>query len=182
MDHSVAVVMFTVPEKRLRAMDVATGPCVATGGRRRALAGASRQDGGEYPEHTNGLYTALTGRPADGALTLLAQEGQGRLFAASPELRDAMADAHERLQAVREADLARGDADLTTWWAEWQALGQAWLAAADWPRGVTSTTHRLERLHWAQAARERGQPLYLWHGPKVPMYAAIAADAASDDR
>lgn len=52
MDHSVAVVVFTVPEKRLREMDVETGPCVPTGGRKRPLAGVLRQDGGECPEQT----------------------------------------------------------------------------------------------------------------------------------
>ena len=180
MDHTVAVVVFTVPEKRLREMDVATGPCVPTGGRKRALAGASRQDGGEFPEQTRALYTALTGLPADDALALLAEKGRGRLFAASPDFVTAMADAHERLGALRDADLARGDAEVTTWWAEWQALGQAWLLAAEWPRGVTATTHRLDRLHWAQAARERGQRLYVWHGPEVSMYEAVAADAAGD--
>ena len=180
MDHTVAVVVFTVPEKRLREMDVATGPCVPTGGRQRALAGATRQDGGELPEHTRALYTALTGRPADGALTLLAEKEDGRLFAASPDFRDAMADAHERLEALRAADLAQGDAEATTWWSEWEALGKAWLAAADWPRGVTGTSHRLGRLQWAHAARDRGQRLYVWHGPEVPMYDAVVADAAGD--
>ena len=172
MDHTVAVVVFTVPEKRLREMEVATGPCVATGGRKRALAGLSRQDGGELPEHTRALHTALTGRPADRALTLLAQEEQGRLFAASPDFLDAMADAHERLEALREADPARDDEA----WAQLQALGQAWLAAAAWPRGVTSTSHRLDRLYWAHAARQRGQQLYVWHGPTVQVYDAVASD------
>ena len=82
MDHTIAVVVFTVPEKRLREMDVATGPCVARGGRKRALAGASRQDGGEFPKHASALYTALTGRSADNVLTLLAEKEQGRLSTA----------------------------------------------------------------------------------------------------
>ena len=179
MDHTIAVVVFTVPEKRLREMDVATGPCVATGGRKRALAGASRQDGGEFPKHASALFTALTGRSADNVLTLLAEQEQGRLFVADPNFLDAMAEAHERLQALQKADLARGDAELTTWWAEREALDQAWLAAADWPRSVTSTSHRLDRLHWAHAARERGQHLYIWHGPGVLRFDAVRTDTVS---
>ncbi len=125
MDHTVSVVVFTVPEKRLREMDVATGPCVPTAGRKRPLVGASRQDGGEYPEQTSALYTALTGRPADEALSLLAREKQGRLYAATPAFHDAMADASERLDALRAADLGRGDEKQSSWWTEWQALGEA---------------------------------------------------------
>ena len=179
MDHTVTVVVFTVPEKRLREMDVATGPCVPTGGRKRPLAGPARQDGGEFPEHTSALFTALTGRPADEALRLIAHDGPGRLFTASPDFRDAMADAHERLLALYEADAAQGDAEASTWWAQREELGQTWLDAADWPRGVTSTSHRLDRLHWAHAAKERGQHLYVWHGPEVPMYLAVTLMEAS---
>lgn len=38
---------------------------------------------------------------------------------------DAMADAHERLEALREARLTRGDAEAETWWAECEALREA---------------------------------------------------------
>ncbi len=87
LDFSVAVVVFTTPERELRRMDVATGPCVPTGGRRRPLAGPTRQDHGETPRHTAAL---LTGQPAAGRFI------------------DAMADASEELSRLAAEDEARG--------------------------------------------------------------------------
>jgi hypothetical protein len=58
LDVAVAVVVSTTPERELRRMDVATGPCVPTGGRRRPLAGPTRQDHGETPRHTAALLKA----------------------------------------------------------------------------------------------------------------------------
>ena len=170
MDHSVTVVVFTVPESRLRELDVALGPCVPESGRKRPLVGSLRQDGGEYPEQTAALYTVLTGRPSDEALRLLAQEGDGRLFAANPAFVAAMSAAHEHLEALKAQARVSGDNPTSSWHREWEALGQRWLREGGWPRTVTATTHRLGRLYWAHMAQQKGQQLYVWHGPEVPMY------------
>lgn len=174
MDRSVAVVVFTVPEKRLREMDLATGPCVPTDGRKRPLAGVLRQDGGEYPEQTAALYTALTGRSADGALILLRQEGQGRLFQFSQDFVDAMADANLELIRLSEEDDRRGDKELTSFAQRQEAIDRAWLSLGGWPSSVVGTSNRLGRMAWAVTARDKGQPLYVWHGPRVPEYVVVS--------
>lgn len=170
----MAVVVFTVPQKRLREMDVATGPCVPTGGRKRPLAGVLRQDGGEDPEQTAALYTALTGRPGDGALVLLRQEARGRLFQCSDDFVNAMADANEELIRLSEEDDRRGDEELTSFVERQQAIDRAWLEVGDWPSSVVGTSNRLGRMGWARTARDKGQPLYVWHGPRVQEYTVVA--------
>lgn len=167
------MVVFTVPERRLREMDTATGPCVATGGRARALAGPTRQDEGELPRHTAALHTALTGRPADEALTVVHRAGPGVLHRCTDAFVDAMADANEHLVRLSEEDDADGDADLTRFTRRYEEIGQAWLAATGWPRDVVSVSGRLARLGWARVARERGHPLYAWHGPSRPAYVVV---------
>ncbi len=112
MDDSVTVVVFTVPEQRLREMQVADGPCVALRGRRRPLVGPIRQDGGEYPHHTAALYTVLTGQPADGALQLSERQGRGALYVCSQAFVDAMADAALLLGRLADEDEARGRLEL----------------------------------------------------------------------
>ncbi len=174
MDRSVAVVFFSVPEKRLREMDVSTGPCVPTGGRKRPLAGVLRQDGGEYPEQTAALYTALTGRPADGALVLLQQEGKGRLFRCSQDFVRAMAEANDELLRLGEEDKRRGDDALSSFVERSQAIDRAWMDVGNWPSSVVGTGNRLGRMAWARTARDKGQPLYVWHGPRVQEYTVVS--------
>lgn len=167
LDHSVTVVVFTVPEERLRELDVATGPCVPLPGRRRPLVGPLRQDGGEYPRHAAALYTVLTGRPAAGALHLVQQQGRGALYVCSQPFLAAMADASRLLTRLAEEDEVRGEKDLPSFFAKRAEWDRTWLRLGDWPRDVESTAARLDRLHWAAEAGERGHPLYVWHGPYV---------------
>jgi hypothetical protein len=170
LDFSIAVVVFTTPERELRHMDVATGPCVPAGGRRRALAGPSRQDLGETPRHTAALLTALTGQPAADALEVVAREGKGILHVCTEGFLNAMADAREELVRLVAEDQATGS---RLWEARMEQYDKAWRTATKWPRRVESTSHRFDRLHWALTARERGQPLYCWHGPSAPMYEVV---------
>jgi hypothetical protein len=181
MDFSVTVVVFTVPTKRLREMDVALGPCVPTGGRKRPLVGVTRQEGGEYPHHTAALYTVLTGEPADDALRLLEEKGRGRLFQCSAPFVEAMADASLTVSRLAAEHEARGDGDWPSVVEQHEAWSREWMRICRWPRGVETTTHRLWRMQWAARARERGHPLYLWHGPAVDMYTAESV-VLRDDR
>lgn len=170
MDFSVTVVVFTVPEKRLREMDVALGPCVPTGGRKRPLVGVTRQEGGEYPHHSAALYTVLTGQPAEGALQLLEEKGRGRLYKHSTSFVDAMADASLTVDRLFAEDDARGDRHWSSVAAQHEEWSREWMRIGRWPRDAKTTTHRLWRMQWAVKARERGQSLYLWHGPEREMY------------
>ncbi len=164
--------VFTVPEKRLREMDVALGPCVPTGGRTRPLVGVMRQEGGEYPHHSAALHTVLTGQPAEGALQLLEEKGPGRLYRHSEPFVDAMADAALAVSRLAAEDDARGDKHWPSVMAQHEAWSREWMRIGRWPRDVQTTTHRLSRIQWAVKARERGHPLYLWHGPQLEMYTA----------
>ncbi len=152
-------------------MDVATGPCVPTGGRKRALAGLSRQDLGETPRHTAALLTALTGEPAEGALEVVARQGKGVLHVCTERFAIAMADARGELVGLASEDQATGS---RLWNARMEEYDKAWRTATRWPRRVESTSHRLQRLHWGLVARDRGHPLYCWHGPAAPMYEVVA--------
>ncbi len=175
LDRSAAVVVFTVPDKRLREMDVRTGPCVPTGGRKRHLAGVLRQDGGEYPEHTAALYTALTGAPADDALVLLERQGKGSLYRFSDEFVRAMAEANRELIALGDEDQARGDTrDYTTFSRRNKEIADAWLQAGPWPKEVVSVENRLTRMGWAVTAEEKNQSLFGWFGPKVQQYRIVS--------
>ncbi|OMQ15523.1 hypothetical protein A7K94_0208805 [Modestobacter sp. VKM Ac-2676] len=174
LDFSIAVVVFTAPERELRRMEVAIGPCVATGGRKRALAGLTRQDLGETPRHTAALLTALSGEAAPGALEVVAREGKGVLHVCTERFVNAMAEAREELVRLAAEDQARG----TRLWDERvEQYEQSWRTATTWPRRVESTSHRLGRLHWALTARERGHPLYCWHGPSAQTYEVVAQSA-----
>ncbi len=171
LDHSVAVVVFTVPEKRLREMDVATGPCVPTGGRKKPLAGVLRQDGGEYPHQTAALYTALTGEPSHGALELLQQQRRGSLYVCSGAFVDAMADAHaESLTLIAEDEANGNTKEYPAFIARQNEIADEWLGVGDWPPSVVGTGNRLGRMAWAATAGQRGQRLYVWHGPRVQEY------------
>jgi hypothetical protein len=175
LDYGIAVVVFTKPERDLRLMDVDTGPCVPTGGRKRALVGPTRQDLGETPRHTAALLTALTGEAAEGALEVVARRGKGVLHVCTERFVNAMADARAELSRLAEQDKAQG-ADNDLWESRMVQYDSAWRMATDWPRLVTATSHRLDRLWEAQKARVREQPLYCWHGPTAPMYRVVSRD------
>lgn len=175
LDFAIAVVVFTKPERDLRLMDVDTGPCVPTGGRKRALVGPTRQDLGETPRQTAALLTALTGEPAEGAFEVVAERGKGVLQICTERFVNAMADARAELSRLAEQDKTQG-ADSGLWEARMAEYDSAWRMATSWPRLVTSTSHRLARLWEAQKARELEQPLYCWHGPAAPMYQVVSRD------
>jgi hypothetical protein len=77
-------VIFTVPEKRLTAMDVSTGPCVAVGRRKHALQSVHQQEGHERPEQMAALFTVLKGKDSEGSLELLEERESGQLYRCFP--------------------------------------------------------------------------------------------------
>lgn len=174
LDWSIAVVVFTVPPKRLREMDVALGPCVPIANRRRPLVGPLGQQYGETPKMTAALLTALTGAPSDNALTLIENRGKGRLSACSEPFVRAMAAANAHLIELADEDDARGDRDLPTFVRKQSEHELAWRNAVRWPRGTPNIPDRLVRMASARVALERDQPLYCWHGPARPMVTVIS--------
>jgi hypothetical protein len=94
-------VIFTVPEKRLLAMDVATGPCVPAGGRKHLVVSVHHQEGPERPEQMAALYWLLTGgAPAGGSLIVAERRSTvGRRHAAGGQ---------ENALSLRDADHTTG--------------------------------------------------------------------------
>ena len=174
LDDSIAVVLFTFPERKLAAMDVALGPCVPLPGARGPLCSPLTQGVGETPQLTAALYQALTGRPADEALEMLVREGIGTLSRCTDPFVAAMADANETLLRLADEDEANGDQDLPRFVAQQDAYDAAWMACGRWPSSVVSTSNRLVRMGSARVARETGQTLYCWHGPSVPQFTVVS--------
>ena len=172
--ESTAVV-FAATEDALRVgLDVRLGPFVPAAGRRRALCSPLMQHGSEQPHHTAALYTVLTGNHADEALTLVEQEGDGRLFVWSDDFVAALASKNAELQALADADDAQNDEELTTFTAALDALDAQWLAAAHWPAHFVGTRNRLApRLGRAAEAQQRHLPVWCWYGPAVPTFQVV---------
>jgi hypothetical protein len=170
------VVVFTTTQNKLRdALDVRLGPCVPVSGFQRPLCSPLMQDGLEQPRHTAALYTVLTGDAPEAALTLVEEEGEGRLFIWSTEYVAALASKNAELQALADADDQHGDALLTAYTAGLDALDAAWLAAADWPSHFVGTRNRLApRLGTASTAQENSQPVWCWYGPSVAMFTVVS--------
>jgi hypothetical protein len=166
----ITSVFFAVPERDLREMDVATGPCVPITGRSKSLCSPLLQDGGELPHHTAALFTVLTGRDADGSLELVQQSGLGRLYVCSKQFLTAMAEANAQLLALGHQDDDAGDKDLPRFGARHDELDRAWLNATDWPPHFVGTGNRLTRLGLAAEAVRKGLPLWAWYGPAVRQF------------
>jgi hypothetical protein len=173
-DPKEICVIFTVPEKRLSAMDVATGPCVPIQGRKRSLVSVHQQEGPERPDQMAALYTALSEHPSDDVLQLVELQSEGRLYRCTDAFVNAMADANELLVRLSNEDRSRGDGDFTTLAAQRKQFSDAWMQAAHWQASMVSTQNRLFRLGKARIAREKAQPLFCWYGPRVPEYVVVA--------
>ena len=166
------LVVFTVPEKRLSGMDVATGPCVAIPQRKRASVSAHNQEGSELPEQTAGLYTVLTGNSPVGVLNLCEERENGSLFKCSDSFVRAMADANRLL--VRLADQAEASGgDLSDFERQMQEWSDAWMRTVHWPASQVSLRNRLMRMGKARIAQEKTQPLFCWYGPRVPEFVVV---------
>jgi hypothetical protein len=158
-------------------MQLATGPCVPTGDRRRPLVGVTRQNASETPEQTAALYAALTGAPA-APLALLATQGAGSLFAHPANLIEAMAQAHAKFLDLMAEDEAAGDPNMTNCLRYSRSIEQAWLATGVWPSSTTGLADRVLRLGLASDALQRSQQLYAWYGPAVSKWTSKAVTTA----
>jgi hypothetical protein len=156
-------VIFTVPDKRLSAMEVRSGPCVAVGGRKHALRSVHQQEGPERPEQMAALFTVLTGKDSKEALELLEETEPGQLYRCSPSFFDALVEADKTL-----ARLARDQPELFE--ARHEQLAGQWLQIGGWPPEMVSTRNRLFRIGKVREAAAKGQALYCWYGPPVAEY------------
>lgn len=172
----ITAVIFSVPERRLAAMDVAVGPCVPLPGRKTSVASVHAQEGYETPGITSALYRVLTGRNDAELLTLLSEEGEGRLFRVADRFLAAMADASRHLASLIPGSppLPDGEEDGTPFGMQNRRWDEAWITEAEWPPEMVSTRNRLYRIGQARVAQEKGLPLYVWYGPRVPEYVVVS--------
>ena len=165
--------VFTVPVKRLTAMDVAHGPCVPLPGRKTSVVSVHQQEGPERPEQMEALYTVLTGEDRRGALIPVSERDGSRLFECSDSFVAAMADTNRLLVRLVEEDRVGGGPKGTAVATKLAELDAAWLAAGNWHSAMVGTSNRLMRIGKARIAQEKGQPLFCWYGPPVPEYVVI---------
>ena len=167
--------VFACEDSDLSRFSIATGPCVPLVEGDRSLVSVLTQDGGETPDLTAALYTALTGRPASEALVLVDRVGKGSLSRCSQPFVNAMAAANvESLRLADDEDEARGEDDLPRFAMHQDAVSTAWMKAGHWPRSVVGLQNRLVRLGTARQAQEKGWPLWVWHGPPVPQSVVVS--------
>lgn len=165
-------VVFTVPQQRLAAMDVATGPCVPTGDRKHALRSVHSQQGPETPEQMAALFSVLTGQEPGAALELIEESGPGRLYRCSDDFFAALL-----VEGALLHRLAAEESDAYEQRSE--ELDHAWMATGVWHADMQSTRNRLFRISTVRAAAKKGQDLYCWYGPAVPEY--VLASGGPDD-
>ena len=169
-------VVFSVPEKSLREMNVATGPCVPLPGRKRALRGVLWQDGPETPKQMRALFDVLGGAHSErkSALELIATSGPGSLYRCSEEFVTLMRRENEEAVRLSNLDEANGDKGYRLFVANREKLDAAWLKAGEWHRSLVGTGNKFGRLGWARIAQEKDQPLYCWYGPPVPEFVVVS--------
>jgi hypothetical protein len=168
----LTAVIFSVPERRLSAMVVAAGPCVPLPERKTSVASVHAQVGYETPAITSTLFRVLTGRDDTELLTLIAREGEGRLYCFSDRFVAAMAEASRHLIELSHESPSppHGEEDGTPFGLQLTRWDEAWMREADWPLEMASTRNRVHRIGQARVAQEKGLPLYVWYGPRVPEY------------
>jgi hypothetical protein len=169
-------VIFTVPQKRLAEMDVATGPCVPLPGRKRALRGVHSQEGRETPEQMRAFFVVLGG-PQSGretALELIATNGPGSLYRCSDEFVALMRTVNEESIRLSDLDKSHGDEELTLFTTHERELDAAWMEVGKWHKAQVSTWNKLYRKAWAREAQEKQQSIYCWYGPPIPEYVVVA--------
>ncbi|HMO10920.1 MAG TPA: hypothetical protein PKB06_05330 [Actinotalea sp.] len=171
-----AAVVFTVPEKRLRELDVAVGPCVPTENRKRALVGITRQDRGETPRRTAVLFEILTSRPKSEALVLRARAGRGALYELSERFVAVLADINAELGRLADLDEANGNgATLPLFDAHLRDEAEAWSSRTyRWVLPGPARDVIIARSGWARVSLERGQRLYAWYGRYSPVYRVVS--------
>lgn len=166
----ITAVVFSCDESDLSRFSVESGPCIPLVEGGQAPVSPLTQDGGETPPLTAVLFTALTGRSASEALTLVSRVRKGRLSRCSNTFVAAMASCSQESLQLAAEDEARGDEDLTSFTRHLDAVSNAWMKAGRWPRSVVGLQNRLVRLATAREARAAGKPVFVWHGPPVPQF------------
>lgn len=171
-------VMFSVPESKLRGMDVATGPCVPVAGRKHALRSPHSQQGPERLEQMLALFIILGGTEDElpDAMQLVEARGPGRLYRCSDRFVQLMAEQNRHELLLIAEDEENGDNDYALSMAEFERLDAAWMATGGWHRSQVSTTNKLPRIAYARWAQDKGQSVFCWYGPPVPEYIIVRGE------
>lgn len=180
--RDITAVVFSCEESDLSRFAIRFGPCVTSEPGRSPLVSPLTQHGGETPELTSALYSALTDRPASEALHLVDRVGKGRLSQCSSAFVEAMARYAEESLRLADEDEAKGDKDLTSFARHQGALSDAWMSTGRWPREVVGLQNRLVRLGTAREALAQARPVFVWHGPPVPQFVVVAGQGPHSPR
>ena len=155
------VVVFTRPEKDLRQLDIALGPCVRRPGRKRPFVGVTNQEPGD-PSEFEVLAGILLSRKSAGAWGTVLESGDRRLATFSDELVEAMA-ALNRENLRRQGERPK---DYDWIFEPERAVVARWMSEASGSGNVTGLDASfLATYAWARISQERGQRLYCWSGP-----------------
>ena len=163
-------VVFTAPADVVAGLEVAVGPCVhrrgPRGGHLQPIASPLDQRP-DRVDHLQALFGVLSPGETGEVWNERIDEPPGTLLT----LRRVFAAALRAYSADWPAYGGTGGPTHS------DAIERAWLAAVDWPPGQATGGLTMRLLGYAieaQTAGERGQELYCWTGPEVPM-ASIAS-------
>ena len=160
-------VFFTLPDREIRRLDVALGPCVPPPGRSRPLVGPFRQTLGTA-EEMEALFRVLAPHATGAAWATTRREGRGRLCVFSDAFVEPLAAFSGEFQGT-DNQIPHEDR-----WARLQEMATPWVAVRGRPRnGQREHLDIAEAAWWARLAQDRGQALYAWFGPGVPLTYSI---------
>ena len=159
---SNVVVVFTCPDRDLRRLDVARGPCIARPGTKRLFVGVTRQEPG-VPEMFDELAAVLV--PGCPTWQAMVEHPPGRLFTFGDELVCAMADLNR--EVVRR--VGERPADYPWIFEPERDVFARWMPRVVWDTHANEVPQEATRLGsacgWARTSQERHQHLYCWAGP-----------------
>lgn len=128
------------------------------------------------PERIEGLFRILVSDPDATPWEATMTAGKGRLSTLSGPFVDALVDLN-KVGRERDAAVRAKGRRLTDQQAEWVLqpeleVASKWIERGDWPPEATTlgvASHFVAWGGWARTARDRGQRLFCWFGPGVPL-------------
>jgi hypothetical protein len=168
-------VIFSRPERDVARLNIEFGPCVPPPGRVRPLVGPFSQED-VTQQQIESLFDVLVSDPAAQPWDRITEAGAGKLAVFSAAFVDALV-AVNRLVLDRDDQVRVKGRPLTEEQATWvlephNPVSDAWLQRSTWPTDTTAYGLGATLGYWgaeARGSREKGQRLYSWFGPGVPL-------------